>query len=58
MRGLNKRVVVEVREDLHHELRKLAVLNDLKVYVLVNAILEECLSDEVRVKQLLKKLKI
>ena len=58
MRGLNKRVVVEVREDLHRELRKLAVLNDLKVYVLANAILEEFLSDEVRVKQLLKKQKI
>jgi hypothetical protein len=58
VRGVNKRVVVEVREDLHHELRKLAVLNDLKVYVLVNTILEEFLSDEVRVKQLLKKLKI
>jgi hypothetical protein len=50
--------VVEVREDLHRELRKLAVLNDLKIYVLANAILEEFLSDEVRVKQLLKKLKI
>ena len=58
MSGLNKRVVVEVREDLHHELRKLAVLNDLKIYILANTILEECLSDEVRVKQLLKKLKI
>ena len=55
---MNKRVVVEIREDLHHELRKLAVLNDLKVYVLANAILEELLFDEVRVKQLLKKLKI
>ena len=55
---MNKRVVVEVTENLPHELRKLAVLNDLKVYVLANAILEECLSDEVRVKQLLKKLKI
>ena len=58
MNGLNKRVVVEIREDLHHELRKLAVLNDLKVYVLANAILEEFLSDEAGVKQLLKKLKI
>lgn len=55
---MNKRVVVEVREDLHRELRKLAVLNDLKIYVLANAILEECLSDEAGVKQLLKKLKI
>jgi hypothetical protein len=58
VKGVNKRVVVEVREDLHHELRKIAVLNDLKIYVLANAIFEECLSDEVRVKQLLKKLKI
>ena len=58
MNGLNKRVVIEVRADLHRELRKLAVLNDLKIYVLANTILEECLSDEVRVKQLLKKLKI
>ena len=53
---MSKRVVVEVKEDLHRELRKLAVLNDLKVYVLANAILEDCLNDEVRVKQLIKKL--
>ena len=51
-------MVVEIRENLNHELRKLAVLNDLKIYVLANTILEECLSDELRVKQLLKKLKI
>jgi hypothetical protein len=51
---MSKRVVVEVREDLHKELRKLAVLNDLKIYELVNAIFEDCLSDEERLKLLLK----
>jgi len=40
------------------ELRKLAVLNDLKIYILVNAMLEDYLSDETRVKALLKRLKI
>jgi hypothetical protein len=55
---MSKRVVVEVHEDLHRELRKLAVLNDLKVYVLTNAVLEEFLADEVRVKALVRRLKI
>ncbi len=55
--AVSKRVVVEVQSDLHKELRKLAVLNDVKTYVLVNAILEECLSDEERLKALLKRLK-
>ncbi len=55
---MSKRVVVEVRLDLHKELRKLAVLNDLKIYMLVNAILEDCLADEERVKDLLKRLKM
>ena len=55
---MSKRVVVEVRRDLHKELRKLAVLNDLKVYVVVNAILENSLSNEALVKDLLKRLKV
>jgi hypothetical protein len=55
--AVDRRVVVEVREDVHRELRKLAVFNDLKVYVLANAILEDCLSDEAALKLLLKKLK-
>jgi hypothetical protein len=50
-------VVVEVREDIHRELKKLAVLNDLKVYVLANALLEDCLSNEAALKLLLRKLK-
>jgi hypothetical protein len=38
-----RRTVVEVSDGLHRELRKLALLNDLRIYVLVNAILEEFL---------------
>jgi len=37
---------------------KLAVLNDLKIYILTNAMLEDYLADEARVKVLLKRLKI
>jgi hypothetical protein len=55
---MSRRVVVEIQPDLHKELRKLAVLNDLKIYVLSNAILEDYLSDEARVKALLKRLKV
>jgi len=55
---MSKRVVVEVRGDLHKELRKLAVLNDLKVYTVTNAIIEDYLSNEVLVKDLLKRLKL
>lgn len=55
---MSKRVVVEVRGDLHKELRKVAVLNDLKVYVVTNAILEEYLSSEELVRGLLRRLKV
>ena len=55
---MSRRVVVEVEEDLHRELRKLAVLNDLKIYTLTNAILQDYLADEARVKALLKRLKM
>jgi hypothetical protein len=53
---MGRRVVVEVREDIHKELRKIAVANDLKLHVLANALLEDCLSDEDSVKNLLKRL--
>lgn len=55
---LSKRVVIEIRPDLHKELRKIAVLNDLKTYVVANAIIEDYLSDEARVKALLKRIKV
>jgi len=53
-----RRVVVEVRCDLHRELRKLALLNDLRIYVLVNGVLEEFLEDEERVRALIKRLRL
>jgi len=60
LKGLSKdfrRTVIEVREDLHREIRKLALLNDLRIYQLANAIIEEFLKDEQRVKTLIKRLR-
>ena len=54
----NRRTVVEVRDDLHREIRKLALLNDLRIYELTNAIIEDFLKDQERVKALIKRLKI
>ncbi|MEM3459009.1 MAG: hypothetical protein QXN36_00260 [Candidatus Bathyarchaeia archaeon] len=53
-----RRTVVEVREDLHREIRKLALLNDLRIYELTNAIIEETLKDQEKIKAIIKKLKI
>jgi hypothetical protein len=55
---MSRRVVVEIQPGLHKELRKLAVLNDLKIYELTNAMLDDYLADETKVKGLLKRLKI
>lgn len=52
-----RRVVVEIREDLHQELRKTAILNEMKLYTLVNAIVEETLSDQEKLKTVIKKLR-
>jgi hypothetical protein len=54
----SRRVVVEVRDDLHREIRKHAVLNDVKIYELANAIIEDYLRDEEQVRKLIRKLKI
>lgn len=53
-----KRTVVEVRDDLHREIRKLALLNDLRIYQLTNAIIEEALKDKEKIKSLIKRLRI
>jgi hypothetical protein len=53
-----RRTVVEVREDLHSALRKLALLNDLRIYELVNAVIEDALRDEERVKALIRRLRL
>jgi transcriptional regulator of NAD metabolism len=54
----SRRTVVEVREDLHRAVRKLALLNDLRIYELVNAVIEEFLRDDERVKGLIRRLKL
>jgi len=54
----SRRTVVEVRDDLHREIRKLALLNDLRIYELANAIIEEALKDKEKIKTLIKRLKL
>jgi hypothetical protein len=56
--GSGKRTVVEIRDELHREIRKLALLNDLRIYQVANAIIEEFLKDEERVKVLIRRLKL
>jgi DNA-binding transcriptional MocR family regulator len=53
-----RRTVVEVQEDVHREIRKLALLNDLRIYQLVNAVIMDFLKDEERVKALIKRLRV
>jgi hypothetical protein len=38
----SRRTMVEVLEGLHRKVRKSALLNDLKIYVLVNGIVGVC----------------
>jgi hypothetical protein len=54
----NRRTVIEIRADLHQQIRKLAILNDLKIYVLANAIIEDVLSDQEKITALIKRLKL
>lgn len=55
--GRSKRTVVEIRDELHREIRKLVLLNDLRIYEVANAIIEEFLKDQERVKVLIKRLR-
>lgn len=57
-RRVARRTVVEVRDDLHVKIRRLALLNDLRIYELTNAILEDVLNDEEKVKVLIRKLRL
>jgi len=54
----NPRTVLEVRDDLHAEIRKLAILNGIKIHELTNAIIEEWLMDKEKIKTLIKKLNL
>ncbi len=53
-----RRTVVEVREDLHQELKRIALLSDLKLYTFTNALIEDALKDQERTKALVKRLKL
>ncbi|HSV49829.1 MAG TPA: hypothetical protein VLH35_05890 [Candidatus Acidoferrales bacterium] len=53
---MSRRVVVEVRADLHRELRKLSANYDVHLYVVVNSLLEDCLLDQAYVALVLGKL--
>jgi hypothetical protein len=53
-----RRTVIEVRADLHKQIRKLALLNDLRIYALANAIIKETLEDSERTNALIKTLKL
>jgi hypothetical protein len=52
------RTVIEIRADLHQQIRKLALLNDLRIYVVANAIIEETVNDQERLNALIKRLKL
>jgi hypothetical protein len=54
----SRRTVVEVRDDLHSEIRKLALLNDLKIYELANAILGDFLRNQEEAGALIKRLRL
>lgn len=54
---MSTRIVVEVRSDLHRELRKLAAEYDKRLFMAVNLLLEECLSDKERVARALRKIR-
>lgn len=53
-----RRTVVEIRDDLHQELRRIAILNDLKLYVFTNALVEDALKDQEKIKAIVKRLKL
>jgi hypothetical protein len=54
----HRRTVIEIQADLHQQIRKLALLNDLRIYVVANAIIEETLKDQERISTLIKRLKL
>jgi hypothetical protein len=52
-----RRAVAEIRQDLHREIRRHAILNEVRIYELTNAIIEEIIGNEESVKALIKRLK-
>ena len=58
MADRRRRVVVEVSFQVHRELRKHALLNDLKIYELADTLLSSCLANEEQVQAAVKHLKV
>jgi len=54
----HRRTVIEIQADLHQQIRKIALLNDLRIYVVANAIIEETVKDQERINALIKRLKL
>jgi hypothetical protein len=52
------RTVVEIRDDLHREIKKSALLNDLRIYELVNVIIEDVLVDKEKMKLLINRTRL
>lgn len=52
------RTVVEISDDLHREIKKSALLNDLRIYELVNAIIEDVLVDKEKMKLLINRTRL
>jgi len=50
--------IIQVRREIHLKIRKLAVLNDLKIRDLASKLLEVVLQDEQMVNHVIKTLKV
>ncbi len=53
-----RRTSVGIGSDLHQKIKKLAILNDLKICVLANATIEDVLSDQEKIATLNRRLKL
>lgn len=43
---------------MHQELKRIALLSDLKLYTFTNALIEDALKDQEKIKALVKRLKL
>jgi len=52
------RTVVEIHDDLHGRLKRLALLNDLRIHEVTNAAITDFLQDPVRIKATVQRLRV
>jgi len=48
--------VIEVRDDLHGRIKRLALLNDLLIHQVANGVIADFFKDDARIKALIKSL--